>query len=288
MKELTLTAEGAIQKGSKTFSFASRFFGAEKARDAALLYHWCRACDDAIDEGRGSPEELREQLLEAKGPAAALDYLARKYGIPRHYPLELLEGMSSDANFQAPANLRELELYCYRVAGVVGLMMAHIMGVSSEGALRSASDLGMAMQLTNIARDVRADFEMGRCYLPADLLGKHGLNQTNYFQMENRAALASAVTELLDLADVYYRSGEAGTVYLSARSSLVILIARHAYARIGEKVRAAGTRAWDRRQITSTFEKMKSFLRAANQWLGQLRRRPAWSPIPISTVWRFS
>ncbi len=162
MSEIDPAALDSIKTGSKTFTFASRFFGAEKARDAALLYHWLRACDDAVDDGGGREAALkiRNDVLLAlqsrapEGPSRAFAYVARKHAIPAHYPLEFVEGMAGDVEFRPPNDMRELELYCYRVAGVVGLMMAHVMGISSEKALRNACDLGIAMQLTNIARDV--------------------------------------------------------------------------------------------------------------------------------------
>ncbi|NJM09891.1 MAG: squalene/phytoene synthase family protein, partial [Bdellovibrionaceae bacterium] len=185
-----------------------------------------------------------------------------------------------------PADMAALRLYCYRVAGVVGLMMAHVMGISDERALKNACDLGIAMQLTNIARDVMADFEMGRCYLPADLLQKHGLNFDTYHLPEKRMTLAAAVRELLAEADEHYKSGELGTLYLSPQSALVILIARFTYARIGRKVIKAGAQAWDRRQYTSKFEKLICFTKAAFCWLGQMARRRSWSPAPIRQVWR--
>ena len=100
----------------------------------------------------------------------ALQYIVRRYGIPAHYASELIEGMAMDVRGIRYANLRELLLYCYRVAGTVGLMMSHVMGLRDESALKHAADLGIAMQLTNIARDVTEDASMGRIYLPLDWL----------------------------------------------------------------------------------------------------------------------
>lgn len=292
---LTEICRDSIARGSKTFTFASRFFGREKARDAALLYHWCRNCDDTVDESTGENqrlglEKLKLEVAEALSgkpgdsvPTQALAYLVAKYSIPAHYPNELIEGMAMDADFKTPRDLQELELYCYRVAGVVGLMMAHILGVSSESALRSACDLGMAMQLTNISRDVMADHAIGRCYIPEDVLCRHGLNLMNYADPGRRAQLNAAVGDLLAAADGYYASGEYGARFLSARSSFVILIARFAYARIGDKVRALGC---GERQITSPVEKLGCLFKAAKVWALQLLRRPRWQPAPIQQIWR--
>ncbi len=285
----------SIARGSKTFTFASRFFGAEKARDAALLYHWCRNCDDTVDDSTGESRTLglariKEEVDRAIGgqagesvPARALAYLVAKYDIPAHYPRELIEGMTMDAQFETPKSIGELELYCYRVAGVVGLMMAHILGVSSEFALRSACDLGIAMQLTNISRDVLADHALGRCYIPESVLARHGLTAANYAEPARRDKLNMAIKELLVLADGYYASGEYGARFLSKRSSFVILIARFAYARIGAKVRARGC---VERQVTSRSEKILCLFKAALTWCRQYFTRPRWRPATIQQVWR--
>ncbi len=296
--ELVRHCQKSIAKGSKTFTFASRFFSREKMQDAAILYQWCRHCDDAIDAC--PPEGKHEQLqilrqktgealngLASDVPFRALTYLVKKHSIPAHYPLELIEGMAMDAEFSIPANEQELKLYCYRVAGVVGLMMSHVMGVSDEKALRHACDMGMAMQLTNISRDVIDDWKMNRCYLPLDLLARHGLTVENFAGEENRERLVAAVNEVLTWADEYYRSGEAGTPFLSRTSALVILIARFTYARIGDKVRVAGPRAWDTRQYTSGFEKTVCLMKAAWIWLKQLGGRRKFQVAPIKQVWRF-
>lgn len=296
--ELVSQCQKSIAKGSKTFNFASRFFSKEKMQDAAILYQWCRHCDDAIDAC--PPERKREELaslrqktndalngLASELPFRALAYLVRKHSIPAHYPLELIEGMAMDAEFSPPADEKDLKLYCYRVAGVVGLMMSHVMGVSDEKALRHACDMGMAMQLTNISRDVIDDWKMNRCYLPKDLLARHGLDFTNFANEEHRLKLAAAVGEILDWADEYYQSGETGTPYLDRTSALVILIARFTYARIGERVRATGPKAWDQRQYTSRFEKLICFTRAVWTWAKQLGGRRKFNMAPIKQVWRF-
>lgn len=296
--ELVSHCQKSIARGSKTFTFASRFFSREKMQDAALLYQWCRHCDDAID---ASPPERKRQELEAlrmktqealNGTATdvsfrALAYLVHKHSIPAHYPLELIEGMATDAEFAPPTTKQELKLYCYRVAGVVGLMMSHVMGISDEKALKHACDMGMAMQLTNIARDILDDWRIGRCYLPEDLLARHGLTFENFTSIENRPRLVKAVAEVLDWAEDDYLSGEAGTPYLDRKSALVILIARFTYARIGDKVRSAGPRAWDQRQFTSALEKFVCLLKAGWVWMRQLGGRGKFQGTAIRQVWRF-
>ena len=219
----------------------------------------------------------------------ALHHVVQKHKIPDHYPLELIAGMAMDTHFEIPETMEELDLYCYRVAGVVGLMMAHVMGISDERALKNACDLGIAMQLTNIARDVLADHELKRCYLPLDLLKKYSLDKDTFAEPQNREKLTRVVNELLDRADQFYKSGEAGTLFLDRKSALVILIARFTYARIGQKVRNAGIEAWDKRQITGGFEKLFCLGQALKTWLYQtLRWGPRSHPSqPIRQIWRF-
>lgn len=296
--ELVRQCQTSIARGSKTFTFASRFFPREKMQDAALLYQWCRHCDDAIDacpadQKRERIAELRMKTEDAiRGVAdetsfRALAYLLRKHSIPAHYPRELIEGMAMDAEFRPPVDLHELKLYCYRVAGVVGLMMAHVMGVSDVKALRHACDLGMAMQLTNISRDILDDFRMGRRYLPDELLRDYGLDANNFALPEKRSELARACSRLLDLAEDYYRSGEAGTPFLSRPSALVILIARFTYGRIGDKVRSADAAAWDTRQYTTVFEKWICLGKALRLWIFQLFAHKRFKMAPLSEIWRF-
>ena len=177
-----------IQKGSKSFSLAARLFE-PATRDAAFfLYGWCRYCDDQVDQVGASVDQrelaARLQALKDNTAAAfsltpqqepvfiALQYIVHRYGIPSHYALELIEGMAMDVRATQYASLKELLLYCYRVAGTVGLMMAHVMGLRDEAALKHAADLGIAMQLTNIARDIVEDASMGRIYLPSPWLAR--------------------------------------------------------------------------------------------------------------------
>lgn len=289
----------SIAKGSKTFNFASKFFDREKMADAAMLYQWCRYCDDQVDqcaenEKVSQVNKLKmltmktingEQVDDISFQALAL--LIKKHKIPTHYPMELIEGMATDAYFNQPKTWRDLEVYCYRVAGVVGLMMAHVMGVSREEALQNACDLGMAMQLTNISRDVLDDAKMGRCYLPEEVLQKYQMDSHNFSLQENRANLAEAVAEILNRAEEFYCSGQKGTRYLDLRSSLVILIARFTYARIGKKVVLKGARAWEKRQFTSKFEKIWCLGQALSVWVSELFVRPKWRQLPIQRVWRF-
>jgi phytoene synthase len=294
-----------IQKGSKSFSLAARLFD-PATRDAAFfLYGWCRYCDDQVDQAGGVDQsglELRLQALKDKTAGAfspapqnepvfiALQYIVHRYGIPSHYALELIEGMAMDVRATRYANLKELLLYCYRVAGTVGLMMAHVMGLRDQGALKHAADLGIAMQLTNIARDIVEDAAMGRVYLPLAWLIETQLPVDEIAAPEHREKLALLTRRLLREAEHYYRSGDAGLWDLSFRSACAVAAARSVYAGIGALLVQKRARAWDERTYVTGARKIRLVL-----WgiLGLLRSVPArllrpWAAAPLRVVWKAS
>ena len=295
-----------IQKGSKSFSLAARLFD-PATRDAAFfLYGWCRYCDDQVDQvGSGvDRSELNTRLKALKDNTAAafsftaqqqpvfiaLQYIVHRYGIPSHYALELIEGMAMDVHATQYTSLKELLLYCYRVAGTVGLMMAHVMGLRDEAALKHAADLGIAMQLTNIARDIVEDASMGRIYLPAVWLAEAKIAPAEIALPENREKLAMLTLRLLGEAERYYRSGDQGLWHLSFRSACAVAAARNVYSEIGALLLQKGARAWDERTYVTGARKMRVVLRGI---LSLFRSVPArlfepWSPAPLRAIWKAS
>lgn len=295
-----------IQKGSKSFSLAARLFD-PATRDAAFfLYGWCRYCDDQVDQAGASitADELNGRLkaLKEKTAAAfsfapqeepvfvALQYIVHRYGIPAHYALELIEGMAMDVRATQYATLKELLLYCYRVAGTVGLMMAHVMGLRDEGALKHAADLGIAMQLTNIARDIIEDASLGRIYLPAGWLAEAKIPPAEITAPQHREKLAMLTLRLLRDGERYYRSGDEGLWHLSFRSACAVAAARNVYSEIGAMLLRKGARAWDERTYVTGARKIYVVLKALGRLL---RSAPArlcrpWSPVPLRMVWKAS
>ncbi|HEY4055449.1 MAG TPA: phytoene/squalene synthase family protein, partial [Kofleriaceae bacterium] len=218
-------ARSTIAHHSKSFALASSLLGARVRDQTAIVYTWCRRTDDAIDDGQGDRTEtlagLSRELDEiyagtAADPVlAAVGDVARARNIPRVYPDELIAGMAMDVADTRYETLDDLLLYCYRVAGVVGLMMTHVFGVARDEALQNAVHLGIAMQLTNICRDVAEDWALGRLYVPADMLATHGapnlrasLSASGSVPASAVPAIARVVEELLSIADRYYRSGD--------------------------------------------------------------------------------
>jgi 15-cis-phytoene synthase len=180
--------------------------------------------------------------------------------IPETYPLELLAGMEMDVVGTRYDTMDRLLQYCFRVAGVVGLMMCHVMGVRDAKALRHAAHLGMAMQLTNICRDVREDWEQhGRLYLPEDVLVARGPR--------------GAVAKLIEESERYYRSGDAGLPSLSFRCALAVCTARLVYAAIGRRLARRDYDVTRGRVVVPSLRKLYLLLKAlaVTSWRVSLR-----------------
>ena len=249
-----------IERGSKSFAGAARLFRPRERESATMLYAWCRHCDDEIDgqelgfnklSATGAATEarlaqLREKTIAAlEGQAAepmflALQAVVARHAIPARYPLDLIEGMAMDVRGTKPATLEDTLLYSYHVAGCVGVMMAMIMGARQRATLKRACDLGIAFQLTNIARDVMADASVGRVYLPGDWLAAAGVSQEAIAEPANRGRVHAVTLRLLDEADRYYASAYYGLADLPLRSAFAIAAARRVYSSIGAAVRAGG------------------------------------------------
>lgn len=284
-------AEHSIAVGSKSFAAAARLFDPATRRSAMLLYAWCRHCDDVIDGQQAGhdalplpAEQARRRLadlqrqtreiyagLPAQTPAfAALGDVAQRHGIPPDEAFDLLEGFAQDVAGQRYARPQDVLGYCYHVAGVVGLMMARVMGVRDPAVLDRACDLGLAMQLTNIARDIVEDARVGRCYLPQAWLDEFEVPAWGLAEPRYRPAVAAMAERLLAEAEPYYRSAQAGLAALPWRSAWAVATAALVYRRIGIKVQAAGVNAWDGRLATSHREKLGAIL--SGLWRSLTRR----------------
>jgi phytoene synthase len=277
MDPVVANAKAIIEQGSKSFAAASKLFDRDTREKAFMLYAWCRHCDDRIDGqelgfGQQSPEPaeqlgILESLVAQTESAmagepqedpvfAAFQRVFQACDIDRRYPLELLEGFAMDVRRHEYRTLDDTLLYSYHVAGVVGAMMASVMGVRDRPTMERAIDLGIAFQLTNISRDVMEDAADGRVYLPADWLQEAGapLNPADFPGAE--PALYRVVERLLDEADRYYESAGVGIARLPFRCAWAIAAARRVYRAIGETVRRRGADAWQTRAGTSTAQKV--------------------------------
>jgi phytoene synthase len=264
-----------IARGSKSFFAASLLLPPRIRASAHLLYAWCRHCDDCVDgqtlgfanesQSRAPAEVLRylsEQTRRALAgesveqvPFQALRRVVTQHEIPPAYPLEHLEGFAMDVRGETYDTLDDTIRYCYHVAGVVGVMMARIMGVRDRDTLKRAADLGIAFQLTNIARDVIDDAAADRVYLPREWLSGQGIDPEGIAHAGHRAPLSLVVGMLLDEADRYYASATVGIDRLPLRSAWAIGTALLVYRDIGRIVRKLGGRAWDKRVRVSPVRK---------------------------------
>jgi phytoene synthase len=271
---LSAYGKSTIAKGSKSFALASLLFGREMQADAHMLYAWCRHCDDVIDGqtlGGDAPDaamtrEERAHRLdilrrdtkrslagETIGVAAfdAFGAVAARHRLPEKYPFDLLDGFALDAEETRYQTLDDVMRYCYGVAGVVGVMMAILMGVDrdDEETLDRACDLGLAFQLTNICRDIYDDARAGRVYLPADCLQREGapLEASAILEALPSESIWRAALHLLDVAERYYDSASFGIRRLPPRAGAAIAAARNIYREIGRKIRRGGPDVWRER-----------------------------------------
>lgn len=257
----------AIRHGSLSFHAASKLLP-RKVRDPALaLYAFCRLADDAVDLNAAKEDavlRLSDRLDRAyagrplNAPAdRAFAAIIEDFQMPRALPEALLEGLAWDAMGRRPDTLSDLRAYSARVAAAVGAMMCVLMRVRDPDALARACDLGVAMQLTNIARDVGEDARAGRLYLPADWLDAAGIDPRALLADPCMSpALAGLVRRLLAEADTLYRRAEAGIAALPMTARPGIFAARHVYAGIGGAVRRNGYDAITRRARTGRGRKL--------------------------------
>ncbi len=307
--ELVEAARESIARGSQSFAAASTLFDRPTRERAWLLYAWCRKCDDIADgqehggalsnDGDAAGRLARIRSLTAKARAGehcgdfafdAFGLVARECDIPRAYSNDLIEGFALDAADWRPTTTADLMRYCYHVAGVVGKMMALVMGVRAddEATLSRACDLGYAFQLANVARDVREDAVAGRCYLPREWLAEVGLSdealvraacapvgtpQLGSAPLEHMQdgdlawtavarQLAPLGKRLADMAATYEVSARIGARKLPFRARWAVLAAAGIYGDIAREVARRGEHAWDSRVVTSKAAKLGWVARA--------------------------
>jgi phytoene synthase len=182
--------------------------------------------------------------------------LMQELAMPQAPVLSLIDGIQSDLTMEHLQDEAHLLRYAYQVAGTVGLMMCELLDVQHKQAWPFAIDLGIAMQLTNIARDVGQDAALGRIYLPATWLGSMTVKEVLSPSAQQALSLQSSTKRLLALAKEYYRSGLSGLVYLPPAARYGILVAAHVYSEIGQTVAQSDYRSWDRRAVVSQPRKV--------------------------------
>jgi phytoene synthase len=256
----------ALRNGSRSFLAASHLLPTRVRDDAIALYAFCRVADDAIDQEGGAsalgPLHARLEAAYAGAPMdipadrALADLVARR-DIPMELPAALLEGFAWDAEVRRYEDISALSAYAVRVAGSVGAMMALLMDARAPETVARACDLGVAMQLSNIARDVGEDARAGRLYLPLDWLRAAGIDPDRWLARPVfNAALASVVRRLLEMAETFYRRADAGIRALPRSCRLGIGAARVLYAEIGHEVARNGYDSVSARAVVSGRRKL--------------------------------
>ncbi len=271
---------------SSTFYLGSRLFRGERRSAVTVIYAVCRAGDDAVDQA-ATADDARERLATwwagierayagRPDPDVAVEvglaWVLERHAVPKHAFEELYLGLASDLEPTDVADLDELMLYCRRVAGVVGWLVAPVAGYrGGDETLDAALSLGLAMQLTNVLRDVGEDLRMGRCYLPADLRAKHGVSMEDLRSGRITPQYVALLEELAGITHALYREGWRGIPRLHGVAALGVAVAALNYEAILRKLRQNGYDNLNRRAFLRPVERIALIPRALLQLAGGAR-----------------
>lgn len=267
------------RQAAKTFYWGSLLLPRRKRLAAWALYAFCRSVDDSVDDPDQtagpaiSLEDWRERLRRAyEGQVSDRITLAwvdmlHHFDVPLQPALDLIDGVQMDQHHRCPQTFADLHLYCYRVAGTVGLLMSPILGYRSPEALPSAVDLGVAMQLTNILRDIGEDFRNGRIYLPDEELERFGYSKAELAAGVINDAFIELMRFQIARAHDYYERARPGIELLDTGAQLAILASAEMYRGILDAIEANGYDVFSRRAYVPTQTKV---LMMPRLWL-QLR-----------------
>tara|TARA_B100000686_G_scaffold337347_1_gene408360 strand:+ start:293 stop:1222 length:930 start_codon:yes stop_codon:yes gene_type:complete len=287
-EQYAIVANKLLFRYGKSFHWARYFLGRETGLEATRLYAFCRYLDDIADNNENDnitklksiEDVINNNPNEAENSPEVYDFLqlAEELNLPIFAVKDLLSGLISDQNNVLILDKDQLLQYAYKVAGTVGLLMTPILRTSSKRALPFAIDLGIAMQLTNIARDVLEDAQLDRRYIPGSWCDNVSAKQIVAFSKagtpNERWLVAKAIERVLSLAEIYYRSGFKGLAYLPVRHHLAILIAGIIYRLIGRRLLNGGTKWWKERQAVSKTGKALHSLYSPLLLLSRLKPLP--------------
>ena len=265
------------RREARNFYFAFLTLPAAQRRAIYVAYTFCRYCDDSVDaegthdEKLARVQSLRDLLAAAYAGQATqplfigLNDVATTYRIPQEYFQEVLNGVESDLVKTRYANFEELQRYCYQVASAVGLICIHIFGYrGGETARRHAIDLGLAMQITNICRDVREDWEFGRVYLPQDEMARFGVTEADIATGVVTNGTADLLRFQIDRARGFFASGRMLLPYLPPRSRACPAALGLIYGGVLNRIEDAGYNVFSQRVGLSKAAKLRLMARA---WL---------------------
>jgi phytoene synthase len=257
------------RREAKNFYYAFLTLPAARRRAIYVAYAFCRHCDDSVDRVASTPEKLtmlaslRRALQDtylghASGPVfLALADVAGRYDIPQVYFQEVISGVESDLVKTRYQDFEQLRQYCYQVASVVGLICLQIFGYKEYAAKRHAIDLGLAMQLTNIARDVREDLGFGRIYLPQDEMARFGYSEAELRDGVVNEAFMELMRFQAQRAKCYFHSGFQLLPYLSFRSRACPAVLGQLYRKILQRIESTDYDVLHHRISLSKSEKLR-------------------------------
>tara|TARA_B100000212_G_C27366937_1_gene530738 strand:- start:502 stop:1419 length:918 start_codon:yes stop_codon:yes gene_type:complete len=286
MNNENLTPDESLALNGESFHWAKRFLGQKMGSEAAKLYAFCRLLDDMADgDIENGPQRLiniREALIDGNTNAdpalRSFAPLMEDQEFPLPVLIALIDGLLDDQRDEVIiADEAELLRYAYRVAGTVGLLMCHVLDCHDLDAKAHAIDLGIAMQLTNIARDVLEDAQMGRRYLPTTWTGEitpqEIIDCAAEPDSENAKKITQSVERLLEMAESFYISGAKGFSSLHWRAHMSIAIAAKVYRQIGIQLADKGYVWHEGRQVTTRTTKLICSFKAISGLLKRIRRR---------------
>jgi 15-cis-phytoene synthase len=257
----------AAASGS-SFYYSFLFLPTEQRRAILALYAFCREVDDVVDDcqdpgvARLKLQWWREEIGRAfqgspQHPVTrALQPQLERYNLPEEYFREIIDGMQMDLDQARYADFSALALYCHRVAGVVGLLAAEIFGYQDRGTLHYATDLGTALQLTNILRDVREDARRGRIYLPQDELRRAGVEEEDILHGVSTPPLHSLLAQQAARARDYYQRAEQALPEVDRPAQRSGLIMSRIYSTLLDEIEADGFRVLERRVALTPLRKL--------------------------------
>ncbi|MFC1699753.1 phytoene/squalene synthase family protein [Candidatus Omnitrophota bacterium] len=266
-------AKATTKKHARTFYFASQFLPPEKKQAAYTVYSICRISDDVVDnqslDSLGQLNSMKEKIAACYSQGRlnnelllAFREIIQAYQIPQHYFTQLLTGIEMDLSKERYQNFTELYDYSYKVAGVVGLIMLKIFGYQNQQAEKHAVELGIAMQLTNILRDIKEDWQRQRLYLPQDELRRFGVSEQNINQTKIDQNFIALLKYQIKRAREYYLRSESGISLISdRRSRFVVLAMKDIYAGILSSIEQLNYDVFSQRAHVNIMGKLKLSLR---------------------------
>ena len=262
-------AKLTLKRNGKSFYWAGKFLSEENINRAAELYSFCRALDDIADSGdpsslkclKGIKFNLNNNLYSDIENSYSIKYPKFFNSSSNKAAVDLIDGLILDQNSILFKDDSELIRYSYHVAGTVGLMMCDALKCQNKNAKLFAIDLGIAMQMTNIARDVLEDAKMGRRYIPASWIDNISPEDIVLAVKKNDSKkydiISNGIKRLLTLADKYYMSGAMGFRYLPFKTRIAISIASGVYRQIGIQLKSNGYNWYSGRHVTSISTKVR-------------------------------